>query len=293
MIVITIPAYNESATIGNIISNIKKVMSNTRYSYKILVVDDGSKDNTAKLAKQAGAIVFSHPKNYGLAEAFKTEIEKALELNADIIVHFDADGQYLSEDIPKLLKAVEDGSELVLGNRFKSDLMHMPLIKRLGNRAFSEVISQVTGMKIEDAQTGFRAFTNEVAKKVEISSLHTYTQEQIIRAVKQKFRIKEIPITFKPRKSGKSRLVKNPLEYAVRAWINIFRIYRDYEPLRFFSMFGLLFLFAGLLIGILIIYSVLMTGTVGGLPRVMLSVLFISIGVQIILFGFLADILRK
>lgn len=293
MILITIPAYNEASTIHRIISNIKKVMSSTKYQYKILVVDDGSNDNTAELASSAGAIVYSHPKNYGLAETFKTEIEKALELNANIIVHIDADAQYLPEDIPRLIREIEKGNDLVLGNRFSSEIRHMPFIKRLGNKAFSRVISQITGLKIKDAQTGFRAFTREAAQKIEICSLHTYTQEQIIRAVREKFRIKEIPITFKSRESGKSRLVRNPLEYAIRAWVNIFRIYRDYEPLKFFSVFGFLFLAGGFLIGLVVLYSLFKTGTVGGLPRVMLSVLFISIGVQIILFGFLADILRK
>ena len=293
MIIITIPAFNEEKTISEIIADIKKAMSATKYHYKILVVDDGSSDNTAKIAKESGAVVYSHPMNYGLAETFKTEIEKALEMNADIIVHIDADGQYLADDIPKMIRAVEDGNDLVLGNRFSSELRHMPAIKKFGNRAFSRVISHVTGFKINDAQTGFRAFNRDVAKKIEICSMHTYTQEQIIRAVKLKFRVREIPVRFMPRKSGKSRLVKNPYEYAVRAWINIFRIYRDYEPLKFFSIFGLIFILLGILIGIWIIYSLITTGTVGGLPRVMLCVLFISLGMQIILFGFLADILRK
>ena len=90
---ITIPAYNEEKTLGKVITDIKNVMNKTRYNYKILIVDDGSTDNTVKTAKQAGAIVYSHPRNYGLAEAFRTEIKKCLELKADIIVHTDEDGQ--------------------------------------------------------------------------------------------------------------------------------------------------------------------------------------------------------
>ena len=293
LVVVSIPAYNEKDTIGKVILEIKRVMSSIGYNFKILVVDDGSIDGTAKVARESGAVVFSHPINYGLAETFKTEMKKAIEMKADIIVHMDADGQYVADEIPKLVKAVEEGNDLVLGNRLSMTLKHMPLIKRFGNKAFSRVISQVTGLNIKDAQTGFRAFTRDVAEKVEIKSLHTYTQEQIIRAAKCKFRIKEIPITFRERISGKSRLVKNPFEYAVKAWVNIFRIYRDYKPLKFFSIFGFVFLIAGFAIGLFILYSLYKTGTVGGLPRVMLSVLLLSIGMQIILFGFLADILRK
>src|SRR3989338_2039261 len=188
-VVITIPAYNEERTIGKVISNIKEVMKKTKYSYRILVVDDGSKDKTAEISKKSGAVVYKHPKNYGLAETFKTEMQKCLELNADVIVHIDADGQYLAREIPLLIKEIEKGNELVLGSRFKGKIESMPLIKRLGNKAFSRVISQITKTKITDAQTGFRAFTKEVAKKIKIISNYTYTQEQLIRAVREKFKI--------------------------------------------------------------------------------------------------------
>ena len=120
-IVITIPAYNEEGTIVKVLEDIKNVMRNISYSsnYKILVVNDGSKDRTKELAEKHGAIVVSHPKNYGLAETFRTEMKKCLELKAEIIVHFDADGQYLAKDIPRMIKKIEEGYELVLGSRFK------------------------------------------------------------------------------------------------------------------------------------------------------------------------------
>jgi len=291
-ICITIPAYNEEETIGSVISNIKKVMDENKYDYKILVVDDGSKDNTVKTAKELGAIVFSHPRNYGLAETFRTEMKKALELNPDIIVHIDADNQYLASDIPNLIKPIIDKkADIVLGSRFKGKIESMPLIKRLGNKAFSKVISNITKTKISDGQTGFRAFTKEVAK-MNIQSDHTYTQEQIIKAIKNKFKLTEVPAYFAKRKD-KSRLMKNPFDYAIRAWVNILRVYRDYEPLRFFGYFGGVFITIGLLLGIWILITLLQTGGVGGIPRVILSALFIMTGVQIMLFGFLADMNRK
>ena len=106
-IVITIPAYNEENTIGTVIRDIHEVMKNNNYSYKILVVDDGSKDNTKEIARNEGAVVCSHPKNYGLAETFNTEIKKSLELGADVIVHIDADTQYKQNKIPKIIKKIE------------------------------------------------------------------------------------------------------------------------------------------------------------------------------------------
>lgn len=291
-IIVTIPAYNEEKTIGNLISKIHEIMKSNRYEYKILVIDDGSKDNTAEVSKKNGAIVFSHPKNYGLAETFKTEIEKCLELKADVIVHIDADAQYLPKEIPKLINEIKKGYDLVLGSRFKGKIEYMPLIKRFGNKAFSKVVSQVTKTKISDAQTGFRAFTKEIAKKVQITSNHTYTQEQIIRTVKQKFRVKEVPIYFAKR-NGKSRLMSNPFTYASRAWINILRIYRDYEPLKFLGLLGTFIFGIGFFIGIYLIYLHFTSGIVGHFALIMFDVLILSLGIQIVIFGFLADMNRK
>ena len=287
-IIVTIPAYNEEKSIVRVIKNIKEVMNQNNYDYKILVVDDGSNDKTSEIAKNCGAVVYRHPKNYGLAETFKTEIEHALKLNADIIVHIDADGQYLPKEIPRLIKEVKNGYDLVLGSRFKGKIKYMSLIKRTGNIAFSKVISQLTGLKISDGQTGFRVFTKRVAREVPIISDHTYTQEQIIRGVKQKFRIKEVPVYFAKRK-GKSRLMTNPFDYAIKAWINIIRLYRDYKPLKFFGWSGFFIFFVGFLIGLYLTYLHFTEGITGHFGLMMLDILILSIGLQIIIFGFLAD----
>ena len=286
-IIVTIPAFNEEKIIASVIKNIRKVMGRGKYEYRILVVDDGSTDKTPEIAKKMGTIVYSHPKNYGLAETFISEIKKCLELNADVIVHIDADGQYMPEEIPKLLREIK-GYDLVLGSRFMGKIEHMPIIKRVGNIAFSRAVSQITNLEITDAQTGFRAFTKEVAKKIPIRSKHTYTQEQIIRAAREKFKIKEVPVYFRKR-DGKSRLIKSTFGYAARAWINIIRIYRDYEPLKFFGSIGMLVFSVGFLIGLYLIYLHFTSGIVGHFALIMLDILILSIGLQIIIFGFLAD----
>jgi glycosyltransferase involved in cell wall biosynthesis len=290
-VLVTIPAYNEEKTIAGVIKEIKDVMDTSKYECQIIIVDDGSTDSTAENAKKAGAVVYSHPKNYGLAEAFKSEMKKCLELGADIIVHTDADGQYKAEEIPKLIEEVKAGNDLVLASRFKGQIESMPMMKRLGNKAFSIVISQIIHQKISDAQTGFRAFTKEVAK-LPITSTYTYTQEQIIRASKAKFKIKEVPAHFAKR-GGKSRLMKNPFDYAIKAGVNLLRVYRDYEPLKFFGFIGGFFTLLGVLLGVWVVTTLMQTGTVGGIPRVILSALFIMTGLQILLFGFLADMNKK
>ena len=286
-IIITIPAYNEEDTIGNVISEIKQVMDKTEYEYKIMVMNDGSTDNTANVAKNADALVYSHPYNYGLAETFRTEIEKALENNAEIIVHIDADGQYRADEIPKLIKPIENKeADLVLGSRFLGTIEKMPVIKKLGNIAFSKVVSQISGIKITDGQTGFRAFTREIAEKITIISTHTYTQEQIIKAVRNKFKVKEVPVYFAKRESGKSRLMSNPVEFAVRAGVNLLRVYRDYEPLKFFGLVGFALILTALST---FFYSIFILGELMDITVIVL----ILAGIQILLFGFLAEMVRK
>lgn len=286
-IIITIPAWNEEQTLGAVISEIKVIMDQTKYKYKIHVQDDGSTDNTTKIAKSFGATVHSNERNKGLAETFKAEIKHCLEMNADIIVHTDADGQYPAEFIPKLIEEIEKGNDLVIGSRFAGEIEDMPIIKRIGNQAFAHVFTQLCKTKITDSTTGFRAFTRTVARDIQFSTDFTYTHEQLIRAAKLKFRIKEIPIYA--RKTRESHLMKGPFDYAIKAWLNIFRIYRDYNPLAFFGKIGLTLFTLGILFSLWILYTYLATGLVGGIPRVILAAMLILAGIQIMLFGLLAD----
>jgi len=228
-VVITIPAYNEEKTIGKVVQNIRNVMDQTKYcfNYFILVVNDGSIDKTAERASESGAFVYSHTRNYGLAQTFRTEMKLCLEIDADIIVHTDADGQYKAEEIPFLINEVENGFDLVLGSRFKGKIESMSWLKRFGNIVFSMVISVLSLKKVSDGQTGFRAFNKNIAQNIPIISNHTYTQEQIIRTSKKGYSIKEFPIYFAKRSDGVSRLMKNPLEYAKRAWENIFKVLKN------------------------------------------------------------------
>ncbi len=290
-IIISIPAYNEERDIGRTIDGIKESMRSTSHRYKILVLDDGSKDNTAKIAEEHGAIVVSHRRNKGLAETFRSEMKECLERKADIIVHTDADGQYEPMHIPQLIEKVQEGYDLVLGSRFRGKIQYMPFTKRAGNILFSKVLSSLTKVRITDSTTGFRAFTAELAQEIDFINTFTYTQEQIIKASKQGFKIAEIPINS--RRTRKSRLFSSPLQYAIKAWINIFRIYRNYEPLQFFGKIGLTFLGIGALLGLWLVYRFIVLGVVGKLPTTVLSTLLMLTGVQTILFGFLADMINN
>ena len=290
-IIISIPAYNEERDIGRTIIEIKEALKEFSYNYKILVLNDGSRDNTVKVAEEQGAIVVSHRRNKGLAETFRSEMKECLERKAAIIVHTDADGQYNPRQIPVLIQKVQQGYDLVLGSRFRGRIQYMPFAKKMGNILFSKILSSLTKVRITDSTTGFRAFTAELAREIDFINTFTYTQEQIIKAAKQGFKISEIPVNTK--RTRKSRLFKSPLQYAVKAWINIFRIYRNYEPLQFFGKIGLSFFSIGVLLGVWLVYRFITLGNVGRLPTTVLSALFMLVGIQIVLFGFLADMINS
>jgi glycosyltransferase involved in cell wall biosynthesis len=286
-VIVTIPAYNEEQTIGTVIKDIQRSLSNQDFNYEIQVVDDGSVDQTANIARSLHAQVYSHPVNCGLAETFRDEIQYALDNGADIIVHFDADGQYRSDEILMLIAPITHGkADLVLGSRFLGKIEEMQLIKKIGNRAFSKVVSNICGIKISDAQTGFRAFTKELAKKINVNSEFTYTQEQIIKSVQKKFRIIEVPIFFGKRISGESRLMSNPIDYAIKGNINLLRIYRDFAPLKFFGVIGILLIVLAVFISLFSLF------VLGKMMDITTLILFLS-GIQILLFGFLAEMIRR
>jgi len=294
-VIISIPAYNEEKTLPSVIAEIKNIMKKTNYNYKIHVLNDGSSDKTALVAKKAGAAVTSNKINLGLAETFRREMKYFLNQKADIFVHIDADGQYPAAYIPRMIKGVQEGSDMVVGSRFgfKGQGKYAgPVSKRLGNIIFAKALEGLTRQKIPDTTTGYRAFTREVAMLPVINDF-TYTQEQLIRAGRAGMKITSVPIYTN--KTRKSRLFKGTFDYAVRAWINIFRIYRDYKPLKFFGSIGLVFFLIGFILGLYVTYDFLLTGLTGiyqKVPTILLAVLFLTTGLQIILFGFLSDKMR-
>ncbi len=221
-IIITIPAYNEEKSIAKVLQEINLVMERTKWFYQMLVIDDGSTDNTKEIAIKNGATVISNKINLGLANTFRREMEICKNLNADIIVHTDGDGQYPPKHIPKMIESVLDGNDLVLGSRFGNGIYDGTIGRKLGNLFFAKVFCLLFRKNINDTTTGFRAFTKEIAQ-LPIKSKFTYTQEQLIRAIRSRKSVKEIPI--QARKTRKSRLFGNILEYFYRAAITIIKIF--------------------------------------------------------------------
>ena len=227
---VIITAYDEEDVIE------KAIISCKRHVNNVIVIDDGSEDNTAIYAEQAGAVVIKHNVNCGLAQTLKTGIKTALKMGAAAIVNFDADLQYDANDIPSLVMPVlENRYDLMIGSRFEGRIEEMPLVKKIGNKLFSRLIANLTKTNISDAQSGYRAFSAKFAKAVKIRKGFTYTQQMIIEAAEKHFKIGEIPIVFYKRKNGKSRLMSGIFNFAFKAWRLILRVYTEYHPLKLFS----------------------------------------------------------
>jgi len=279
-----IPAYNEESTIADVIKE------TSQYVNEILVINDGSTDSTINVSKKAGAIVIDNIVNRGLGKTIKRGYEEAIKLGADIVVQIDADGQYDPKEIPKLIQPIlENKADLVLGSRLENIKYEMPWIKKHGNKAFTWLLCRLTGADIRDGQTGFRATRKEVFETLEIHGDFTYTQEMIVKTSKEGWRITNVPINFYQRSCGESRLMSSPLSYAWRAGIIIFRTMRDYDPLRFFGIPGLILIISGLILGFAIIYKLAMVGYIGHTPAVILTTLLIMSGLQLIFLALLAD----
>jgi len=291
-LIVTIPAYNEEKTIARVIKEIPRNIAGIN-EVKVLVINDGSSDDTVRIAKEAGAdYIISNPGNQGLAYSFRRGLETALKLGADIIVNTDADFQYNQTEIPKLIQPILRGeAEMVIGNRQVKQLDHMPPVKKYGNRIMSWTIRWLLKNKISDASSGFRAFSRECSLRLNIFSHHTYTHETIIQCTLQRMRITEVPVEFRKREGGKSRLIKSLWGYITLAVSTIIRVYLMYSPLKTFLRIGILVLLIGLSFWVRYMYFYFQGQGGGHLQSMLLGVTLILVGFQVIVIGFLADLI--
>ncbi|MDY6769241.1 MAG: glycosyltransferase family 2 protein, partial [Candidatus Nanohaloarchaea archaeon] len=234
---VTIPAYNEEETVGSVVRDCSEVLEREGHDYEVIVMDDGSTDGTVSAAEEAGAVVYSHHTNRGLGNTFASAMRHVLDHNPDVIVNIDADGQYEPEEMPALIEPVANGeADMTLGTRSVFSLDHMPMGKKVGNKIGSLVTSILSEQYIRDAQSGYRAFSPELAARWTLFGSYTYVQESLIQAAHKGYTIKQVPISFYEREAGDSRLISSLASYIRNAARIVIRTYRDHKPMRTFSI---------------------------------------------------------
>lgn len=290
-LIIQIPCYNEEKTLHITLKELpRKVKGFDKVEW--LIINDGSKDNTVKVAKENGVDhIVSFTKNQGLARGFMAGIDACLKLGADVIVNTDADNQYNAKDIPVLVKPIlENKADIVIGERPIKSIKHFSPIKKILQKFGSLTIRMASHTKIADAPSGFRAISRDAALKLNVFNNYTYTLETIIQAGMKNMAIISVPIKVNE-DLRPSRLVKSIFSYINKSIITILRIFIVYKPLKFFMTIGSVFFIAGLLIGLRFLYYFFTTGGQGHIQSLILSSILLLMGVQIGVMAFIGDLL--
>lgn len=249
-LIVQIPAFNESATIAEVVEHIPRQIAGVDL-VEVLIIDDGSSDDTVAVARAHGAdYVVRHAGNKGLAAAFQTGIDAALRLGADIIVNTDADHQYPGAEIPRLIAPILEGrAEYVIGDRQVQTIEHFSPLKKLLQHFGSSVVRWASGTDVPDTVSGFRALSREAALRMFVTTDFSYTVENLIQAGKKRLTIATVPITINP-DLRPSKLHRGNWNFIKQQAAIIARTYATYEPLKTFSYIsGALFIPALILLG--------------------------------------------
>jgi len=290
-LIIQIPAWNEGEHLPETLAALPLRVAGID-QVQVLVIDDGSDDRTAEVARKAGAEVVRMPVHRGLAVAFSTGLRRAVELGADIIVNTDADNQYDARDIPALIQPILDGSaEMVIGDRQVATLRHFSRLKRLLQKLGSWVVRRLSGTSVRDATSGFRAISRAAALRLHVFTRFTYTLETILQAGEAGMSVVSVPVRVHAGERRPSRLFRSDVGYVVRSLASMARIVTLYNPLKIFLMLGAVPVGIGvaLLLRFLWFY---VTGSspAGHVQSLILAVILIVIGALIWLAGVMADL---
>ena len=290
-LIVQIPCLNEAETLPGTLADIPRSIPGID-AVEILIIDDGSRDGTADVARRHGVEhVVRFSQRRGLAAAFTAGLDACLRLGADFIVNTDGDNQYAGADIPKLLGPLLAGTaDMVIGDRVIQDHHSMSPTKKKLQRLGSWVVRQVSGTQVPDTTSGFRAYTRDAAMRLSIVSDFSYTLESIIQAGKKRMAVAHVPIATNYR-TRESRLFASTWTYVKASAATIVRIYAMYEPLKVFGILGLL-IFAGGLSGALRFIYFYLSGTGWGhVQSLVLSAVLMIVGFQIALIGLVADVI--
>jgi len=291
-LIIQIPCYNEEQTLGITLAALPRQIPGID-TVEWLVIDDGSRDRTIEVAKAHGVDhIVRFPSNQGLARGFMAGLEACLRAGADIIVNTDADNQYCADDIPTLIQPIlRKQADIVIGQRPIWETEHFSVPKKILQKFGSWIVQLASNTDVPDAPSGFRAFSRTAAMQVNVFNNYTYTLETIIQAGQRGLAVVSVPIRTNPQ-LRRSRLVRSIPSYVFRSAITILRIFILYKPLRFFTWLGTVPLILGGALGLRwLLLFFLVDATRSRTPSLILAAVLVLIGVQLFLFGLIADLL--
>lgn len=292
-LVIQIPCFNEAAALPETLADLPRAVPGFE-EVLWLIVDDGSTDATAEIAKAHGAdVVVKLTQNKGLAVAFQAGLDASLQLGADVIVNTDADNQYSAEDIPRLVEPITQGTaDLVIGTRDIANHSEFSFLKKCLQRLGSWVVRQASATDVSDVTSGFRAYSREAALQANVVSQFTYTLETLIQAGRSDLAVADVPIKVNPT-TRPSRLFRSKRQYVRRSAGTISRVYAMHQPLRVFNVPAALFGIAGLALFGRFGWFYLRSGGEGHVQSLIVGAVCLLVAMQMLMLGVLADLLRS
>ena len=284
MIVVCIPAFNEEKKIEKVI---KLALT---YSDKVIVCDDGSTDDTSKIAELSGAFVIRHKKNQGKGSALRSLFNYVLNSEGDIIVTIDGDGQFLPEEIPKLIEPISKNNfDIVIGYRFDSSTQ-MPFYRKFGNRILDQMTNLASELPFRDTQSGFRSYSRNALKQIKFSTNGFASDSEIlINASRKKLRITETKVTV-IYQTGEKTSTKNPISHSSEVIVSLVELIALKHPLKFIGIPGIILICFGIVFSIIVLtmfnetryfsvpYTLVSIGTlIVGVLFLLMSILLFSI----------------
>ena len=292
-LVIQIPCYNEEEYLPLTLKDLPKKIEGID-KIEVLIIDDGSSDATAEVARKNGVHhIVRFKAHRGLAAAFSAGLEACLLLGADIIVNTDADNQYNGSDIPKIVAPILRGeADMVIGDRQTQAISHFSRTKKILQKWGSRLVKILSKTKIPDATSGFRALSREAALKMNILSSFSYTLETLIQAGKMRFAVKSVPIRIN-RQTRKSRLFNNMFTFLKNSGSTILRTYAMHEPLKLFLTLAALFFIGGFVLGVRYLIFFFFGSPRGHIQSLILSAILLIISFLLLVIAILSDLIAS